>query len=175
MENIDVRSARESDLVALTGIYNHYIRTSPVTFDIEPVTLEERREWFGHYHETGRHRLLVAACGNDVLGYASSSLFRVKRAYETSVETSIYVHPDHQRHGVGSLLYGELFRLLANEDLHRAYAGIALPNPASVALHRKFGFMELGIYDEVGRKFGRYWSVQWFEKALTPLTPLTIN
>lgn len=166
MEAMIVRPAEESDLVQLADIYNHYVRTSAATFDIEPVSLANRREWFGHYHASGPHRLLVAACGNEVFGYASSSPFHVRRAYETSAETSVYVHPDHRRQGVGVALYTRLFQLLAGEDLHRIYAGMTLPNPGSYALHKKFGFNEVGIYHEVGRKFGQYWSVQWFEKEL---------
>ena len=166
MDDIIVRPAREADLQMLAGIYNHYVQHSPATFDIEPLSLENRREWLSHYTETGPYRLLVAVREKDVLGYACSSQFRPKPAYRISVETSIYVHPDYQGQKLGSILYAELFRLLAAEDLHRAYAGVALPNPASVALHRKFGFREIGVYDEVGHKFGRYWSVQWFEKPL---------
>jgi phosphinothricin acetyltransferase len=67
---------------------------------------------------------------------------------------------------VGSALYGELFKILEGEDVHRAYAGITLPNPASVALHRRFGFREIGVFREVGRKLGCYWDVAWYEKPL---------
>jgi phosphinothricin acetyltransferase len=167
VEDLVIRPAYETDLLMLTDIYNHYVRQSPATFDIEPLSLENRREWFGHYEETGPYRLLVAVHGEDVLGYASSSKFRPKPAYRTSVETSIYVHSNYQRQKLGSILYTELFRLLATENLHRAYAGVTLPNPASVALHRKMGFREIGTYHEVGHKFGQYWSVQWFEKPLS--------
>ena len=166
MSMVTVRGAQEADLPALTDLYNHYVLTSPATFDLEPVSVEDRREWFGHYHDTGPHRLLVAVGDGRILGYASSSRLRPKPAYATSVETSVYVHPEHHGQGIGNRLYGELFRLLAGEDLHRAYAGVALPNPGSVALHLKYGFHELGLYHEVGHKFGRYWSVQWFERPL---------
>src|SRR5512143_3010030 len=106
MTELILRPARETDLAGLNDLYNHYIRTSPVTFDLTPWTEEQRREWFGHYHETGRHRLLVAVTSGDgsgelVIGYASSSLFRPKDAYLTSVETSIYVHPDYHGQKVG--------------------------------------------------------------------------
>ena len=68
--------------------------------------------------------------------------------------------------GIGTQLYSALFNALAEEDVHRAYAGITLPNEASVAVHKKFGFQSVGIYHEVGRKFDKYWDVEWFEKAL---------
>jgi phosphinothricin acetyltransferase len=116
--------------------------------------------------ETGRHRLLVALSEARVIGYASSSKFRDKRAYETSVETSIYIAPEAIGRGAGSRLYEDLFRSLEAEDIHRAYAGIALPNLASVALHVRFGFKQVARFTEQGRKFGRYWDVAWFEKAV---------
>jgi phosphinothricin acetyltransferase len=84
----------------------------------------------------------------------------------TSVETSIYLAPEATGRGMGTDLYAALFAALAEEDLHRAYAGVTLPNTASVALHRKFGFRSIGVYREVGRKFGKYWDVEWFEKPL---------
>ncbi len=78
----------------------------------------------------------------------------------------MYVAPDAGRRGIGTLLYGALFAALADEDLHRAYAGIAQPNEASERLHARFGFRYIGTHREVGRKFGRYWDVAWYEKSL---------
>ncbi|MGQ0805873.1 MAG: GNAT family N-acetyltransferase [Actinomycetota bacterium] len=161
-----VRPGRADDLGQLNELYNHYIRETHITFDIKPWAIEQRREWFGHYDTTGRHRLLVAVDGDRVLGYASSSPFRPKQAYETSVETSIYLLPDTTGRGVGRTLYEALFDALSGEDVHRAYAGVTVPNPASIALHERFGFHEIGRYSEQGRKFGRYWDVVWFEKPL---------
>jgi phosphinothricin acetyltransferase len=80
---------------------------------------------------------------------------------------TVYVHHDALGLGVGARMYERLFELLAGEPIHRAYAGITLPNPASLALHQRFGFRDLGTYDEVGHKFGQYWSVHWLEKPLT--------
>jgi phosphinothricin acetyltransferase len=162
----DVRPSRLDDLPELTDIYNHYVRTGAVTFDVEPFTVEARRGWFDRYAETGPHRLLVAAEGDEVLGYVTSSPHRAKPAYATSVETTVYLRADATGRGLGTLLYQRLFTALAGEDLHRAFAGVALPNDASEALHRRLGFREIGTYGEVGRKFGRYWDVRWFERAL---------
>ena len=161
-----VRPAAEADLGGLNDVYNGYVTTAHYTFDVEPTTLESRREWFGHYAASGRYRVLVAVDGDQVVGYASSSRYRVKPAYETSIETSIYLTPETTGKGVGTKLYAELFDALRGEDVHRAYAGISLPNPASIALHEKFGFKRAGHYSEQGRKFGRYWDVAWYEKAL---------
>jgi phosphinothricin acetyltransferase len=163
---VDVRPASTKDLEAINDIYNHYVVETHVTFDVEPMTMDERREWFTHYAGNGRHRLLVATDGDQVAGYASSSRYRPKPGYLTSVETSIYLAPDAVGKGAGAKLYGELFKSIEGEDVHRAYAGIALPNPASIALHERFGFKRVAVYTEQGRKFGRYWDVAWFEKPI---------
>ncbi|MFZ1029650.1 MAG: N-acetyltransferase family protein [Limnoraphis robusta] len=164
---IVIRFSQPSDIFQLTEIYNHYILNTAITFDLKLFTVERRsEEWFEHYSDIGRYRLFVAEVEGLVVGYATSSLFRPKAAYETSVETSVYVHPKAIRKGIGTLLYRRLFQALKTEDVHRAYAGITLPNPASIALHKKFGFKSVGVFREVGRKFDRYWDVEWFEKCL---------
>ncbi len=162
-----IRFSQPADILQLTEIYNYYILNTAITFDLKVFTVERRREeWFQHYSDTGRYQLFVAEVEGQVVGYATSSSFRSKAAYETSVETSVYVHPKAIKKGIGSLLYEALFQGLKTEDVHRAYAGITLPNAASLALHQKFGFKSVGVYQEVGRKFERYWDVEWFEKCL---------
>ncbi|MFE1203858.1 GNAT family N-acetyltransferase [Streptomyces sp. NPDC058762] len=165
---VQVRPGVEEDLKALTDLYNHYVRETPITFDTEPFTPEERRPWLLSHPEDGPHRLRVAAHADsqEILGYATSGPYRAKPAYTTSVETTVYVAPGAGGRGIGSLLYAALFDALAGEDLHRAYAGIAQPNEASTRLHARFGFRHVGTYREVGRKFGRYWDVAWYEKPL---------
>jgi phosphinothricin acetyltransferase len=166
MSGVLVRRSVSGDLQALTEIYNHYVKTSPATFDLEPASLATRREWMSRYADAGPHRLLVATVGDAIVGYATSGKLREKPGYLTSVETTVYVHPDRQARGIGARLYATLFTALASEDVHRAYAAIVIPNPASVALHARFGFAPAGLYHEVGRKFDRYWDVQWFERPL---------
>jgi len=163
---VAVRPATEQDLAQLNDIYNRYVIETHFTFDIEPMTIEARREWFSHYDTTGRYRVLVGVSDATVIGYASSSRWRPKPAYETSVETSIYLAPDAVGRGIGTKLYEELFKQLQREDLHRAYAGIALPNQASIALHERVGFKRVAHFTEQGRKFDRYWDVGWYEKPL---------
>lgn len=166
METI-IRHAEEADLPALVSIYNHYIRETPVTFDIEEQTVEQRKAaWFSNFTVDGRHRCLVAEEGGKRLGWACSGPFRGKRAYETSVEFSVYLDPAAGGRGLGRRLYETLIAELEGADVHRALGGITLPNEASVALHRAVGFTEIGIFREVGRKFGRYWDVLWMERAL---------
>lgn len=166
--DVQVRAGTEGDLAALTEIYNHYIRETPVTFDIDPITPDDRRPWLLSHPEDGPHRLLVArsAQGGQVVGYATSSPYRPKAAYATSVETSIYLAPGAGGRGIGSLLYAALFEALADEDVHRAYAGVTLPNEASIRIHERFGFNQVGVFQEVGRKFGAYHDVAWLEKRL---------
>jgi phosphinothricin acetyltransferase len=162
----EVRPAREGDLPAINDLYNHYIVNTPITFDVEPWSLAQRREWLSHYAQEGPHRALVALEDGRVAGYASSSPFRPKAAYRTSVEASVYLAPGFGGRGLGSVLYRSLFAVLAEQPVHRVLAGVTLPNPASLALHARFGFRSIGVFDEVGHKFGRYWSVQWLEKLL---------
>jgi phosphinothricin acetyltransferase len=158
--------AEERDLPEIVALYNHHVVHTPVTFDLEPFTVESRRPWFAQFSERGRYRLLVARDDHALLGYAGSLPFRAKAAYQTSVELTIYVAHDQHRRGVASALYTALFAALAGEDLHRALAGITLPNEPSVALHQRFGFRQAALFTEQGRKLGRYWDVAWFEKAL---------
>ena len=159
-----IRPGASADLPSLTGLYNRYIKDTPITFDTEPYA--DRNAWFEQFSLSGPHQLLVATVDDAVAGFACSTLFRPKAAYSTSVETTVYCDPDFTGRGLGSQLYEALFAALADEDVHRAYAGITLPNPASVALHERFDFHQIAVYSEVGRKFGRYWDVAWFEKNL---------
>src|SRR5437899_1712235 len=124
--NVQVSPGKEDDLSALTDIYNHYVRETPITFDVTPITPDERRPWLLSHPEDGPHRLLVARApgpSGRILGYATSGPFRPKAAYSTSVETSVYLAPDAGGRGIGTLLYERLFEALAGEDVHRAYAG----------------------------------------------------
>ncbi|MGI5435932.1 N-acetyltransferase family protein [Streptomyces shenzhenensis] len=165
---VQVRPGVEGDLEALTDLYNHYVRETPITFDTAMFSPEERRPWLLSHPEDGPHRLMVAvdADSQEILGYATSSPYRPKPAYSTSVETTVYVAPRAGRRGIGTLLYKALFAALAGEDLHRAYAAITQPNTASTRLHEHFGFHHIGTHHQVGRKFGRYWDVTWYEKEL---------
>ena len=161
-----VRPASEVDLQRINEIYNYYVLASPATFDIEPITDQQRLAWFARFETGGRHLLFVAEEGGTVLGYADSHEFRDRRAYDTTVETTVYCAPEATGRGVGRLLYGALFDALRGEDLRVAIAGMTLPNAASGALHERFGFTLVGVMHDVGRKFDRYWDVAWYEKRL---------
>ena len=131
---------------------------------MEPYTIEGRQSWFAQFAATGRYRLLVAEESGIVLGYTGTTRFRPKAAYETTVETTIYCDPNATGKGIGTRLYAALFEALRGEDIHRFVAGYALPNPATAAIHSRFGFKVVGVFSENGRKFGKYWDVCWVER-----------
>ena len=167
MADYAIRPATLDDLEALTEIYNHYVVHSAITFDLHPFTTAERRDWFDDHTESGPHRLLVATDEHGkCVGYAGSSRWRVKPAYNTTVETSLYCRPDARGRGYGTALYQALFAALEREDVHTLVAGVSLPNAASLSLHERFGFRPVGVFHAVGRKFDQFWDVAWFERPL---------
>jgi phosphinothricin acetyltransferase len=165
MAEIHIRAAVRADLARLTEIYNYYVMNTPVTFDVEPYTVERREAWFGQFGTAGRYRLLVAEGDAGVVGYAGTMRFRPKAAYETTVETTIYCAAEAVGKGIGRRLYAALFEALQGEDVHRFVAGYTLPNAATAVLHERFGFRVIGVFSENGRKFGKYWDVCWTERA----------
>jgi len=168
MDELTVRSAEVEDLPTIVEIYNHYVVTTPITFDVSPFTLEGRKPWFEQFAKTGPHRLLVLELAGAVTGYASSTRHRAKAAYDRSVETTIYLDPGHVGRGRGRSLYGALLGLLESEpQVHRAFAGITLPNTSSVGLHQRCGFEPIGVFGEIGFKFDRYWDVAWYERDVS--------
>lgn len=163
---IEIRHIEPQDLTSIVPILNHYIESTAITFDTEPYCTETRRPWLDQFQTSGRYQCLVAISEGEIVGYANSAAFRPKKAYDTSVEVSIYLKDGVAGKGVGTRLYSKLFDQLANEDIHRAHALITLPNEKSINLHSKFGFSEVGILSEAGRKFGQFYSVYLMEKRL---------
>lgn len=163
---ITIRNAEAHDLQALTEINNHYIINTHATFDVEPQTLEQRKLWFDKYKSSGPYQLLVSENDGQIIGCAYSSRYRDHFSFDQTVETSIYLSHDQKSKGVGTLLYQKLFEKLKNQKLHLAVVGIALPNEASVALHKKFGFEDVGVFKEYAVKHGKYISSIWMQKRL---------
>jgi phosphinothricin acetyltransferase len=161
-----IRAANRADLLRLTEIYNYYVINTPITFDLEPYTVERRAAWFEQFALTGRYRLVVAEEDGLVLGYAGTMRFRPKAAYDTTVETTVYSSHATVGKGIGRRLYAGLFEAIAGEDIHRLVGGYTLPNSASAKLHEMFGFKSVGIFTEVGYKFDKYWDVAWTERPL---------
>jgi phosphinothricin acetyltransferase len=164
---VNVRPVRPDDADGINAVYNHYIRETPITFDIEEWDLPTRDAWI-RSHTGGRHQALVAVDDGRVVGYASTGPWRPKAAYERSVETTIYIAADQVGRGYGPALYAALFDTVGGHDIHRFLAGVTMPNPGSVAIHEAFGFRRVGYFTEQGYKFGRYWDVAWFERAGRP-------
>jgi len=159
-----VRPATRDDLAQITDIYNHYVTETTATFDLHPFRPADREQWFSQFEGRQPHLLLVAEFEGQILGYASSTRFRSKPAYDRTVEVTVYLRSGHTAEGLGSALYQALFEQLSKYQVHRYIAVITLPNEPSLALHEKFGFRQIGTLSEVGFKFDRYWDTAWLEK-----------
>lgn len=163
----EIRFATEDDLTRINDIYNAYIVGKHTSFDLEAWSMEERNHWFEAYREReGRYVVLVAAVDERVVGFASSSPFRNKAAYDTSVETTVVLEEDATGKGVGVRLMAELLKALAERDVHRAYALIALPNGPSIKAHERVGYRRVGLMHEVGHKLNQFHSVLMMEYRL---------
>ena len=161
MSHPSVRPAQSADLVAVAAIYAISVSTSVATFDVEEPPLSY---WQAKLDSTatGDHFLVVSEAG-EVLGFAYSGTFRPRPAYGRTRETTVYLAPGSTGKSLGTRLYADLLR---RDDVHLAVAVVAQPNPASNALHRRLGFIEVGTLDEVGFKFGAYVSTTWFQLRL---------
>jgi len=163
--DITIRRAAESDLTDIATIYNHEVASSHATFDLEPPTLAYWQQRLVGAHQ-GDHLLVAVDRDEDVVGYAYSWSYRPRPAYDLTRETSIYLDPSVRGLGVGSRLYPALLDTMAGSGVHTAVALVALPNPASVALHEACGFEHVGTMREVGYKFDQWVDVEWYQKML---------
>ncbi len=161
-----IRDGRSEDLPHLLSIYNHAVLHTSATFDLEPQTLEQRREWFSHHGPD--YPLLVAEDSRGILGYACLSPYRPKPAYGKTVESSVYVDDRYHGQGVGTVLMQELVRRAAQLGYHCVLAGVVGGNEGSARLHEKVGFQHVGCLKEVGFKFGNWHDVHWYELILDP-------
>jgi L-amino acid N-acyltransferase YncA len=160
-----IRPATAADAVACAALYAPFVTDSWVSFEIDPPDEAEMARRIAAYSAT--HAWLIAKDeGGAFLGYAYASRHRIREAYQTSVDVAVYVSEAAQGRGVGKALYAELFAELAAKGYHAAYAGIAIPNPGSEALHRAVGFTPVGVYREVGWKMGGWRDVGWWQRLL---------
>jgi L-amino acid N-acyltransferase len=160
----NLRPATESDLAAINDIYNHFVLHSTCTYQEEPEPIESRRQWFRHHGE--KHPVIVAVAEGQVVGWGSLSAYHERSAYRHTVENSVYVHHQHHRRGIGSLLLQELI-VRSRQLSHRVIiAGIDGEQTASVALHAKHGFQKVGHLKQVGRKFDRWLDVIYMQLSL---------
>lgn len=159
-----LRDTVERDLPEILEIYNDAVVNLNATFDLEPQSLAERREWF-HRHD-GKHPVISAEVGNRVVGFCSLSPFSQKRGYANTVELSVYVHRDFRGKGVGRVLMKEIISRAEKLGHHAIISIIAVDNDSSVLLHQKFGFVHAGHLREVGYKFEKWQDVDYYQLLL---------
>jgi L-amino acid N-acyltransferase YncA len=160
-----IRLATLSDAAAVAAIYRPAVADSVISFEADPpdeAAMGERMR-----STLDRVPWLVCEAGA-VRGYAYASRYRERAAYQWSAEVSAYVAADARGAGVGRALYTSLLAILVLQGYRNAYAGITLPNEASVALHEAVGFTPIGVYRSVGYKFGAWHDVGWYERQLAP-------
>jgi L-amino acid N-acyltransferase YncA len=160
-EPVVIRFATVADAVDIATIYAPYVRETAISFETEPPTPAEMATRIVQTLET--YPFVVSAGRDGVEGYAFAGPHRARPSYRFSVDVSVYVAPDHHGRGIGRALYGELLGVLRRQGFQAAFAGIALPNAASVGLHEAVGFGLVGIYRKVGFKFGVWHDVGWWQ------------
>lgn len=161
-----IRPATPEDAAALLAIYAPIVRETPISFEVEPPTRLEMQERIAQTLQ--RLPWLVCDRQEQVLGYVYASPHRARAAYQWSVDVTVYVHREARRAGIGQALYTSLFQLLTMQGFYQCFAGITLPNPASVGLHESLGFHFLGVYRQVGYKLGTWHDVGWWQRSLQP-------
>lgn len=164
-----IRAATPADAAAIAAIYAPYVTASVISFETEAPDAGEIARRMG---EADGHYPWLVAEGEEgaLLGYAYACAFRTRPAYRFSVETTVYVSGDAQRRGVGRALYAALLPVLEAQGYAQAIAAITLPNAASVTLHERLGFRQVGTYEKVGFKFREWRSVGLWQRALCPLS-----
>jgi len=167
MSAVTIRNADpERDAAACAAIYAPSVEDDPTSFEERAPSAEEMAARIEKVQPT--HPWLVAERGGEVVGYAYACPHRERTAYRWSVDVSVYVAAGERGRGHGNALYGALFERLREQGFRMAFAGITLPNPASVALHKSFGFRQVGTSHQVGWKHGAWRDVGWFQVELTP-------
>ena len=159
-----VRAATPADASAVQAIYAPIVRETAISFEETPPSAEEMAQRIAAVSET--YPYLVAERKGRIAGYAYGSQHRARAAYRRAVEVTVYVADAERGRGVGRTLYNGLLPALSEGGFHMAFAGIALPNPGSVALHEAVGFERIGVFSEIGFKFGRWHDVGWWQRRL---------
>ncbi|HEM2749918.1 TPA: N-acetyltransferase [Streptococcus suis] len=161
---IDIRSARIEDAADLVAIYAPYVEKTAITFETEVPTVEAFASRIEKTLE--KFPYLVAVEEGQILGYAYASTYYARAAYDWTVELSVYVSREVRGKGIGSLLYAALEEELTVRGFKNFLACIALPNPASLALHEKRGYKQVAHFKKVGYKFGTWHDIVWLQKSL---------
>jgi L-amino acid N-acyltransferase YncA len=163
------REATSEDAAAIAAIYAPYCESTPITFENEAPDQTEIRSRIEKV--LPEYPWLVCELDDRLVGYAYASRHRERAAYRWTVDVAIYIDRSQHRRGVGRALYSSLLPLLVQQGYFKAYAGITVPNEASVGLHLAMGFRELGTYPAEGFKLGVWRDVMWLEMTLQPLVP----
>jgi phosphinothricin acetyltransferase len=166
---IAVRRAVEEDAAAVVRIYAPYVEQTAISFEETAPTVDEMATRIRKC--CTRWQWLVAEIDGQVVGYAYGSQHRERAAYRWSVEVSAYVDRTHHRQGIGRALYEPLLTELAEKGFCNAFAGITIPNDASVKLHTVMGFSPIGTFRSIGWKFGRWHDVAWLQRTLRAAPP----
>jgi phosphinothricin acetyltransferase len=162
---MELRDASTDDAAQIVSIYNHYVLNTVISMEYETVTPADMAQRIRDVQSVGLP-WLVLLDGERIVGYAYASRWRARFGYRYSVESSVYLAPEQQRRGLGGMLYRRLLERLREQGCHAVMGGIALPNPGSVALHEKLGFDQVAHFREVGRKFGRWVDVGYWQLTL---------
>lgn len=160
MDEVVIRSAGRKDAAAVAAIYRPIVTGTVISFELKPPTAEEMAQRMERAGDS--HAWLVADVGGAIAGYAYGTPHRPRAAYQYAVETSAYIHGDFRGRGIAGRLYEQLFRDLAGKGYFHAFAGITLPNDASVALHKSVGLTSIGCFPRVGYKLGAWHDVSWW-------------
>ncbi|MES2780776.1 MAG: N-acetyltransferase family protein [Bacteroidota bacterium] len=160
----NIRLVEEKDTVALRDIYAHYVENTHVSFEYRAPDSEEFRERI--LTITEEFPWLVCLQNDKAIGYAYAHKHRLRDAYQWSPESTIYLAPDFHTKGIGSILYKTLFDVLKLQGYHTVFAGVALPNEKSVGIHQRMGFEDIGIFQKVGYKNGKWHDTRWFQLNL---------
>lgn len=156
MSELVIRQITQDDIVSCLDIYNYEVVNGVATLDLEPRTLEEWNEWYSA-HQTVEHCIFVGTIDGVVVGYASLSPYRLKDAFKSTVELSIYIHQDYRGQGVATQLMERILEMAkADTMIHNVVSVITAGNEGSTKLHNRFGFTYCGLTPEVGFKHGKY-------------------
>lgn len=159
-----LRLATEADLQAINAIHRHYVETTTSTYALEPLSDEQRSHWFAS--RANNHPVTVVELGAEVVAWGALGTFRVLGGYRNTVENSLYVHPDHLRKGLGTLMLLDQMARCRDLGLHAIIAVIDSQQTASIQLHLKHGFKEVGRLPQVGRKFDKWLDAVFLELIL---------
>lgn len=170
MKPLNIRRVREEDTPQLLVILEPYILETAIAFEIDVPSMPSFHQRILSI-DSKYPCLIIEDDSSNILAYAYANEFRTKAAYAWSVESTVYVRSGQQGKGLGKIIYQALFELLKLQGFYNVYAGVALPNIASVALNRSTGFRELGIFENIGYKFERWHSTQWFQMRLNDADP----